>query len=65
MALPATASVSVAKVQPKDVIVLEVPGYPTQENLERLQAQLRPLWPHNEIVVLGQGMTIKVVKGDA
>lgn len=65
MALPATVSVSVAKVQPKDVIVFECQDLLSQEGAERIKASAKKVWPDNEILVLGGGLTIKIVKSDA
>lgn len=64
MSLPATASVSVAQVKPKDVIVVEYPGHISHEGALMVKAHLQPIWPDNTILVLGEG-TMKVVKSDA
>ncbi len=62
-ALPETARISVARLLPSDVIVLEYPGYWMPEAKARLVTQLKPIWPDNKIIVLDHGITLKIIEG--
>jgi len=61
-AMPAIASVARADLQPTDVLVMEAPGPITMEIAADLRKRLQEVFPHNKIVVLGDGLTLKVVR---
>lgn len=60
--LPATATVSSAKVEPDDVIVVECDDYISHETAERIKAHVQSVWPGRKAVVLGQGLHLKIAK---
>lgn len=62
-ALPAVTRIAKADLKPDDVIVVECPGGISCETAERIQAALKHVWPNHQAVVLGDGMTLKVVQG--
>lgn len=61
MAIPGLTAVSRASVAPTDVIVVEFAGYLTQVCRANIGKQLQQVWPGQKIVILEQGMTLKVV----
>ncbi len=61
VSLPATARVSVAQLQPSDVIVLECDGHLSLSGRARLLEQLQQVWPAHRCVVLGAGMKLRVL----
>lgn len=48
-----------------DVIVLECPEPLSADTIERLKTYLVPVFPGHKIVVLTQGMTLRVMAGEA
>jgi hypothetical protein len=62
MALPATASVSVAQLRPNDVIVVEYDGHLTMQQVEMLKGYIEPVWPEHKCVVLGSGLKLKIAR---
>lgn len=60
--LPETANVTVARLGPNDVVVVEHPGCISNNIADRLTRHLKQLWPNNEVVVLGEGMTLKIAR---
>lgn len=65
MALPAATRVSRAELKPSDVIVIEMPGRVSAAMVERISSDLTKVWPGQKIIVLSDGMTLKVVEGKA
>lgn len=63
MALPATASITVARLQPDDVIVVESDERLTVEGAERLKAHVQQVWPDHRVAVFDKGYRMKVVRG--
>lgn len=61
--LPALKSLSVASLQPKDVIVAECEGPLRAETADYIRHYLSQIWPDNQIVVLEGGIRLKVMKG--
>lgn len=58
-ALPEVARVSVAKPQPDDVIVVEVPGPLSDECGDRLKEWFERVWPGRMVVILADGIRMK------
>lgn len=65
VALPATATLSAAKVEPDDVIVIECDDHISAEQTARLNDVLQRVWPGRQALVLGRGMHLKIVKASA
>ena len=65
VALPEVTRISVARMGPADVIVVEAPMRLSAAQVEAMTERLTKVWPDRRIVILGQGMTLKVVKSDA
>lgn len=63
VSMPAVERIARVDVTPSSVIVLEVPGALTQEHAARLHEQLQRVWPRHLVVVLPEGMRIKVLDG--
>lgn len=62
MALPATPTITRANVQPDDVIVIECPGRIPMEAAERIQKVAEQAWPGRKVLVLSDGLTVKIVR---
>jgi hypothetical protein len=60
MALPAVTRIAQATVEPGDVIVIEVPGALTVTQQKLIAEQLRGIWPANQVLVLQNGMQLKI-----
>jgi len=63
VALPAATRISRAELKPSDIIVVECEGSISCETAERLKEQLTKVWPGQKILVLGDGLKLKVVEG--
>jgi hypothetical protein len=61
-ALPAIKSIAVADVKPRDVIVIESPGILSLAAVERITEYAREAWPNNKVVVLSDGLTVRVMR---
>jgi hypothetical protein len=61
VALPAATKISVAQITTRDVIVFECPGPISNDAAERIKACAKMVWPDTKCVVLGDGMTLKVL----
>ncbi len=60
--MPAGTKLSVKEEpKPKEMIVLEAPGSISEETADRLSAYCKKHWPGRTVVVLGDGMKLKVV----
>lgn len=59
---PLPVRVEVHELRPGDRLVLRVPGVVTQETADRLRAQIEARFPGHVAVVLGDGMTLDVVR---
>jgi len=57
-----TSMLSRAEVKPDDVIVIEVPFPLTHEGRARMHQQLAIVWPGQRVLVLDQGMTLKIAR---
>lgn len=60
-AVPGLTTIEVARLHPDDIIVLECDGTISNEVADRLERELTAIWPSHKIVVLGDGMRLKVV----
>ena len=63
VSLPEIARISRAEVKPLDVLVVEVPGQPSTEDVANMTDILKRIWPNNHVLLLNNGMQIKVVAG--
>lgn len=63
MALPEVTRISKAAVKPNDVIVIETDTLLSDSTMARIHASLQQVWPGQKIVVLCDGMRLKVVDG--
>ncbi len=63
--LPEVSRITVARLRPTDVVVLEYQGIIGVESCQRLTAHLQPIFPDNKIIVLEAGLTMKIVDGQA
>jgi hypothetical protein len=62
MALPAVKSISVASLQPEDVIVVECDGVLSEHAIATLKTGLSRIWPNRQIVVFDCGWRMRVVR---
>lgn len=60
--LPGLASVSVASLQPGDVIVAECDGRMSPKHMEHVRAKLSSVWPNQKVVICDEGLRLKVVR---
>lgn len=60
-ALPATATLSAAKVEPDDVIVVECDRPVSDNEAARIKHCLGTVWPGRKVVVAGE-MRLKIAK---
>lgn len=63
VSLPAATRITTAPVKPTDVIVIECEGPMSMETAERIKTYIQPIWPGQKIVVLSDGLKLKVVEG--
>jgi hypothetical protein len=61
--LPVVARISVAKLQPDDVIVVECDDHISEHTAERLRECLAIAWPNHKRVLLGAGVHLKIEQG--
>lgn len=62
-ALPAAAVVTTVKVEPNDVIVIECDSVMSQATADRIKAHVEQVWPGHKVLVLGDGLKLKIAKG--
>ncbi len=63
MALPATTRITRAEVKTSDIIVIESPTSISRDVIHRIETRLKGVWPDNRIIVLTEGLSLKVVDG--
>lgn len=51
-----------AKVEPDDVIVLETSLVLSALIIERLKTELKVIWPNNRILILEEGLKLRLAK---
>jgi len=61
VALPEVARIATAPVGPTDVIVVECSEEISDEAASRITKTMVAVWPGRKVVVLSNGMTLKVV----
>jgi hypothetical protein len=61
IALPEVTRIAAAKVEPDDVIVVECDQLLSDSQRASIRATLETVWPGRRCVVLGRGMTLKLV----
>jgi hypothetical protein len=54
--------VQVLRMEPDDVIVLQMDRYPSAVEAESIRAQAETVWPGRRVVVLDPSTTLKVVR---
>jgi hypothetical protein len=64
MALPGVGAVSVASLQPTDVIVIESDDWLTEKMVHSLRQGANQVWPNHKVVVLQHGMKLRAVRGE-
>ncbi len=65
MAMPAVASISVAKLEPDDVIVIECPGPLSEEGAVIIRKGMEEYFKGRQVIVLTSGLHMKVLKANA
>ncbi len=63
VSLPATTRISVAQLKPEDVVVIECDECISQDTAERIKRHLKQIWPNHQVVVLGDGLKLKIASG--
>lgn len=61
--LPEVEKVARVAVKPGDVIVIECPCSVSIATAKRIEDFASKFWPDNKIVVLSDGMTLKIAEG--
>lgn len=59
--IPIITKIPADHLKPEDVIVLECTGPISSDTAERLRERLTGLWPQHKIVVLAEGMKLRIV----
>lgn len=62
VSLPAVSRIMVADLKPDDVIVMECDGPLPMEQAKRIKEMSEELWPGRKVVVLADGLRIKIVE---
>lgn len=62
--IPEVKSVEVARLHPRDVIVLEVDQILSQHDVEMLQEMVKSVWPDNQVAVFQRGMRMRIVRDE-
>lgn len=63
--IPATARVSVAQLQPNDVIVIHTDEPISSDTAARIKAVCEGVWPGRACVVLQHGLRLEIAPGEA
>lgn len=63
ISLPELKRISVANLKAEDVIVIESDAIMSLEQAKSIKASLSPIWPGRKIVILSDGLKMKVVSG--
>ena len=61
--LPCVERLSVARLKPSDVIVVECEGILPAEAVRTIENTLRRIWPNNKVVVCDEKTKITIVDG--
>lgn len=64
LALPTLERVSVARLNPQDVIVVEATEELSDVETAQMTAHLSHIWPGHKIVVCDRGTRLKVIASD-
>jgi hypothetical protein len=62
LALPIVKEISVARLAPDDVVVLQLTGHLTMDMRERVREDLRVVFPDRKCLVLDDSASLRVVK---
>ncbi len=60
VSLPAIARISVARLQPNDVIVIESDELLTHYAMDTIRAQVEQIWPDRKVIVLDRSLKLKI-----
>lgn len=63
ISLPEVKKVEVLRLEAKDTIVCTCDLHLSQQSAELIRANLQKKFPNNEVVVLGGGLKLEVLKG--
>jgi len=63
MTLPASARISVARLRPDDVIVIEHDEPLTTSMAENIKRMAESVWPGRKVLVLSDGLRLKIAQG--
>lgn len=63
--LPAVTTIARAALAPADVIVIETKCILSDQARARVAEIARAVWPGHKVVVLDEGLTLKIVRADA
>jgi hypothetical protein len=62
MSLPAATRISVAAIQPSDVIVIECDEYLIGDAMDRIKTLVGRVFPDNKAIVLDKGLRLKIAE---
>ena len=60
--MPGLGTVHRSNLRPGDVLVMTAPGHISLENAKELRARLEKFFPGHEIIVIGDGLRLKVIR---
>jgi hypothetical protein len=62
VSLPMTARISVAAIQPSDVIVIECDEHLSMDAMNRIKALVGTVFPANKAIVFDKGLRLKIAE---
>lgn len=60
--VPDLEGVRVARLQPKDVILVEIAGKVSLQEAQNMRHQLKEVWPDHEVLVLDDGVRLRIAR---
>jgi len=60
--VPDLAGVSVMRLQPNDVILVEVDGKVSDQESANLHFQLQQVWPEHQVLICDDGLRLRIAR---
>lgn len=60
--VPDLEGIRVARLQPNDVILVEVGGKLSDEESSRMHYQLKEVWPEHQVLICDDGVRLRVAR---
>lgn len=62
--VPDLEGVRIMRLEPGDVVLVEVEGRMPQDEADRVVHQLGEIWPENKVLVCDEGLRVRVARAD-